>query len=283
MQHSIERYVAGELLAPTTAVSVKAQEIRSVGVHWHDYYELAYVAAGTATHTINGEDHRLSRGSVFLLTPADFHEIRADSQEPLSCYNVLIDAGLWERRLAGLFLSGPEHMPWVISDLSALELDFERLWREFRAGRPGAVPMVHAVLDCIVIEMGRKSPTGPRFRRAGERDLESSDIKRAVVYVDRHFRASLTLADVAAQAHLSPNYFSERFHSFTGATFQRYLQQRRLRFARSLLASSNLGITEICHAAGFNSISHFGRAYRHEYGESPTDFRETRSTAVAAP
>ena len=276
-QHSVERYVAEDLLAPTTAVSVKAQAIRRVDVHWHDYYELVYVSAGTATHAINGEDHRLARGSVFLLTPADFHEMRADSEEPLSCYNVVIDAWHWETRLAALFSSGPEDMPWVMSDLPALEPDFERLWHEFRAGRPGAAPMMHAVLACIVVELGRQSPTGPRFRRAGDRDLETSDIKRAVLYVDRHFRAPLTLADVAAQAHLSPNYVSERFRVFTGTTFQRYLQQRRLRFARSVLASTNLGITEICHAAGFNSLSHFGRAYRNQYGESPTDSRGTHA------
>jgi AraC-like DNA-binding protein len=285
MQHGIERYVAGDLLAPTTAVSFKAQEIRRVEVHWHDYYELGYVSAGTATHTVNGEDHRLSRGSVFLLTPADFHEIRADSEELLSCYNVVIDSWHWETRLAALFSSGPEYLPWVMSDLSALEPDFARLWRELREGRPGAALVVHAVLDCIVVELGRASPAGPRLRRVGEREVETSDIQRAVLYVDRHFRAPLTLADVAAQAHLSPNYFSERFHGYTGTTFQRYLQQRRLRFARSLLASTSLGVTEVCHAAGFNSLSHFGRAFRHEYGEAPTTFvagGRQRSEASAA-
>ncbi len=38
------------------------------------------------------------------------------------------------------------------------------------------------------------------------------------------------------------------------------LQNRRLRFARSLLVSTDLGVTEVCHAAGLNSRSHFGRA-----------------------
>ncbi len=133
--------------------------------------------------------------------------------------------------------------------------------------------MMHAVLDCIVVELGRQSPAGLRSGQAWGHELEAPDIKRAVLYVDRHFRSPLTLAGVAAQAHLSPNYFSERFRAFTGTSFQRYLRQRRLRFARSLLASTSLGITEICHASGFNSLSHFGRAYRDWYGETPTDSR----------
>jgi AraC-like DNA-binding protein len=273
MQDRVERFAAEDLLKPTKTVSVKAQQVRRVDVHWHDYYELVYVSAGAASHLINGVEHRVSRGSVFLLTPADFHEIRADSEGPLSCYNVVIDAQLWESRLADFFMSGSEHMPWMMSDQSALEPDFERLWHESRADRPGAAIMVHAVLDCIVVEMGRQSPAGLRRGQPSAHEVERHDIKRAVLYVDRHFRSPLTLAGVAAQAHLSPNYFSGRFRAFTGTSFQRYLQQRRLWFARSLLASTSLGITEICHAAGFNSLSHFGRAYRNWYGESPTDSR----------
>jgi AraC-like DNA-binding protein len=79
---------------------------------------------------------------------------------------------------------------------------------------------------------------------------------------------SITVAP--AVAHLSPNYFSERFRAATGIPFQTYLQDRRLRFARSLLAATDLGVTEVCYAAGFNSPSHFGRAYRRRYGESPS-------------
>jgi transcriptional regulator GlxA family with amidase domain len=100
-----------------------------------------------------------------------------------------------------------------------------------------------------------------------------------VSYVDRHFREPLTLADAAAQAHLSANYFSERFRQYTGTSFQTYLQERRLRFARSLLASTSLPVTEVCHAAGFHNLSHFGRAYRQRYGVSPSGRRPAGAPA----
>jgi AraC-like DNA-binding protein len=96
-----------------------------------------------------------------------------------------------------------------------------------------------------------------------------------VLYVDRHFREPISLAAAAARAHLSPNYFSERFRDFTGQPFQVYLQERRLRVARSLLASTKLSVTEVCHAAGFNSLSHFGRAFRRRYGVPPSARRDS--------
>ena len=168
MQNRVERYAAGDLLNPTSTVSAKAQQVRRVDVHWHDYYELVYVSGGTASHVINGVEHRVSPGSVSLLTPADFHEIRTDSEEPLTCYNVVIDAQLWESRLADFLLPGSE-LPWMLSDQTALEPDFERLWHESRTDRPGAVVMMQAALDCIVVELGRQGPAGLTFGQFGAR------------------------------------------------------------------------------------------------------------------
>jgi AraC-like DNA-binding protein len=102
-------------------------------------------------------------------------------------------------------------------------------------------------------------------------------VHRAVQYVERHFREPLTLARVAAVAHLSPHWFSEQFRLTTGEPFQSYLKRRRLRFARTLLESTDLSVTEVCHAAGFNDPSYFGRAYRAEYAEPPSGRRQATS------
>jgi AraC-like DNA-binding protein len=279
MEDRLERYIAEDLLAPRSKLAVKRQQVRNVDVHWHDFYELAYVINGRAEHLVNGVRHELSAGSAFLLTPADFHELHTVGDLPLSYYNVVIDPSLLESRADELFASGLHRPVCAVRDIAGLQDDFARLWHEFQWDRPGAVPMRQALLECILIEFGRgcaaqvvDHPAVPTVDQAG--------IKRAVLFVDHHFREPLTLASVAAQAHLSPNYFSERFRDFTGIPFQAYLQQRRLGFARSLLASTRLGVTEVCHAAGFNTLSHFGRAYRARYGESPSGYR---SSTVARP
>jgi AraC-like DNA-binding protein len=281
MESRLERYIAADLLAPTTRLTVTRHEVRSVGVHWHDFYELAYVTDGHALHRVNGVAHELSAGSAFLMTPADFHEIHTLRSEPVFYYNVVIDPLLLESRSDDLFTARLQPPVWAAQDMVDLESDFDRLWREFQWDRPGAVPMRHALLECILVELGRAC-NSQTYERPTSSAGDQAGIKRAVLYVDHHFREPLTLAAVAAQAHLSPNYFSERFREFTGTSFQAYLQQRRLGFARSLLASTQLGVTEVCHAAGFNSPSHFGRAYRSRYGESPSSFR-TSAGADASP
>ena len=273
MRDQLERYTTEALLTPAAQLSVTCQQVRRVEVHWHDFYELVHVTGGHALHRLNGTEHRLGPGSTFLLTPADFHEISTESDEPLAYYNVVVDPSLLEGRLDPPLPSAPERAAWVLKDAADLGPDFSRLWDESALDRPGALGMMEAILQCILIELTRRcAPVAPSgFRERPGR--EQGDIKKAVLFVDRHFREPLSLAGVAAQAHLSPNYFSERFRAVTGTSFQGYLQQRRLAFAHSLLGSTGLGVTEVCHASGFGSLSHFGRAFRGRYGVAPTAVR----------
>lgn len=272
METAVERYFVDKVATGSAGITVLHQELRSVQVHWHDFYELVYVRSGTARHLLNGTVSALGPGSIVMLTPADFHEFAATSAEPLCCYNVVVDAAVVERELDELLPPGVGWAPAVLETAAGTEADFARLWAESQEARLGAGALRTALLRCILIEVARL--------RDGIEPLDeesvvavADDVRRAIRYVERHFREPLSLADVATEARLSPNYLSERFRQVTGSSLQSYLQNLRLRFARSLLASTTLGVTEICHAAGFNSPSHFGRAYRRRYGETPSAAR----------
>lgn len=272
IEAAVERYLVDHLLPKDTGVAVLLQELTAVGVHWHDFYELVYVLGGTAEHRLNGRRHTLRPGSVVLLTPADFHEFDALSPGPLTCYNVVVEPRVVERDLADLLPYGIGWPTAVLTDGRAVEGDFERLWKESQDGAVGSGALLTALLRCILIEVARALGLDPDDV-ASEAGGDADDVRRAIRYVEHHFREPITLAHVAAEARLSPNYLSERFRQVTGTPFQAYLQSLRLRFAHSLLASTRLGVTEACHAAGFNDPSHFGRAYRRRYGETPSATR----------
>jgi AraC-like DNA-binding protein len=265
----IERFSVESLLLPDLGARVMRPRLRSVDVHWHDYYELSLVLAGSAEHVVNGEPRTIGPGSAFLLSPADFHALRPAGDEPLTCYNTVIDPGVMERQLAALGSPAIDGFPWQTDDFADAEPDFRRLQGEFEERRLGLARMTDALVACLVVELGRRC----RVDLEPDRTTADDDLRAAVLYVDRHFREPISLAGAAARAHLSPNYFSERFRQYTGRPFQAYLQERRLRFARSLLASTGLSVTEVCHAAGFNSLSHFGRAFRRRYGAPPSGAR----------
>jgi AraC-like DNA-binding protein len=267
MTDLVERYAGDSFLPPDQGALVMRPILREVPVHWHDFYELCLVLDGTADHVLNGVRRRVGPGSAFLLSPADLHALEIAPDEELACLNTVVAPDLMERvlgRLGGVSLEG---FPWQSDDLLAVAPDLERLSLEQRDRLPGSRGMSEALLTCVVVELARRADVD---RDGGGLSADADDLRRAVLYVDRNFREPLTLAAVAAQAHLSPNYFSEQFRARTGSSFQHYLQARRLGFARALLRSTTMSVTEVCHAAGFRDLSHFGRAYRRRFGASPS-------------
>jgi AraC family transcriptional regulator len=83
---------------------------------------------------------------------------------------------------------------------------------------------------------------------------------------------------VAKRAGLSPTHFSKAFKRHTGTGFERYLLERRLEHARSLLRSTELPVYRIAAECGFTSYVHFARAFRRICNESARDFRNTLTT-----
>jgi AraC-like DNA-binding protein len=270
MSHPVERYSVDDLLSRRSEIRVMAPKLGPVPVHWHDFYELCYVVSGDARHVVNGVESQIRRGSAFLLSPVDFHEITPTEGTVLECYNVVVGPALVERQLDALLPGNADWQPWAADGLDDLEPVFERLEREGAGSDPGRELAMNSALTWTFVELARRSGAVSRTGEPAGRSTGGDDVRRAIAYVERHFREPLTLADAARVAHLSPNYFSERFREATGTPFQAYLQNRRLQFGRSLLASTSLSVADVCHASGFNSLSHFGRAYRRRYGEPPS-------------
>lgn len=108
-----------------------------------------------------------------------------------------------------------------------------------------------------------------------EADREHPAILAARTLIEQRYTdAELTLVETARAAGVSAAHFSHVFHKKTGVTFTRYVQSRRIEEAKRLLQGTNHSITNICHACGFNNLTHFNRVFRHGTGGSPSSYRQ---------
>jgi transcriptional regulator GlxA family with amidase domain len=85
------------------------------------------------------------------------------------------------------------------------------------------------------------------------------------------------LARVSA---VSEAHFARSFKQAFGVPPHRYLLTRRIERATALLRDTELPITEIAFATGWESLGTFGRTFRDITGESPRAVRE-RARAAA--
>jgi len=102
---------------------------------------------------------------------------------------------------------------------------------------------------------------------------EPTAIWKARRFIKEHSDEELSLTKLASVVNISPNYLSEKFKEVTGIKFVEYVARVRVAKTRDGLQSSDLPITEIAFAAGFQSLSQFNRVFKKLLGVSPTEFR----------
>lgn len=99
-------------------------------------------------------------------------------------------------------------------------------------------------------------------------------VELAQNYISEHFAEEISLEEIAGGAYVTPNYLCYIFKMKTGMTPMRYLTVYRMRRARALLENTDLRITDIMQACGYNSSSYFSTVFKAEYGYTPTRYRE---------
>jgi AraC-like DNA-binding protein len=119
------------------------------------------------------------------------------------------------------------------------------------------------------------------FKLIGFRDCtraEPIEIWKARKFIQEHSDEELSLTKVAKFVNVSANHLSEKFKEVTGINFVDYVARIRVGKARDLLRNSNLRISEIAFAVGFQSLSQFNRSFKKLTRQSPTQFRTTHKT-----
>lgn len=258
---------------PFTPLELYKQTIYdSSSTHWHEFYELGFVIAGQGTHLLNGKAYPLHQGSIFLLTPADFHQVLSQPKEPLQLYDLVFSFDALSEEVFKLLFNGqPNYLANCEGPVYELIIaEFQVLWNELNTCQTGRQLILKGSLERILIYLMRNCLTQQTPLTQIVSDQHHQKLRKSLIYIHHHFRERLTLQEVAEQLPLSANYFSECFSQVYGMSFQKYLQQLRLQFAFSLLSSATLSITEVCHAAGFNSLSHFERAFKQKFGQLPS-------------
>src|SRR5947199_2046274 len=103
--------------------------------------------------------------------------------------------------------------------------------------------------------------------------LPECRLRRVAQYVQDNLHRQLRLAELSGLVHMSPYHFARRFRQSTGVSPHRFLVQRRIEQARTLLAAESLSIAEIARSVGFRTPSHFTTTFRRVTGITPSVYR----------
>ena len=85
----------------------------------------------------------------------------------------------------------------------------------------------------------------------------------------------LTVQHVAKQMNLSPNYLSDLLRVHTGQNTQQHIHEKLIEKAKERLSTTNLSISEIAYALGFEHSQSFSTLFKKKTTMSPLEFRQS--------
>jgi AraC-like DNA-binding protein len=99
-------------------------------------------------------------------------------------------------------------------------------------------------------------------------------ITQVIEYIESNYAEDISLDDLAAYIHRTPEYLCKIFRQYTGSTPVNYINGVRLIHAMTMLVEEpSLPVNQIGLKCGFRSPSYFGRVFSRRYQMSPSEYR----------
>src|SRR5688500_19505537 len=99
-------------------------------------------------------------------------------------------------------------------------------------------------------------------------------IEDVMKYIREHISEPLDRETLAAVAGFSVPHFHRVFTSHVGESAISYVRRLRLERAARKLRMGAVDITEVALAAGYDTHAAFGKAFKQQFGLSPSEFRQ---------
>lgn len=264
--------------------SLERRVDNTISWHWHQYFEVAYVAEGSLECRTPDQVVHLEQGEAVFINTGVLHMYQKTSWGPCVIYAHIFDSSF----LSGTLSSSIYHKYiYPIAKSHALQL------QSIRPNNRHQTLMLDAVQN--MIELARNEPFGYEFQLQAQLgqfwcrllalgDLQNKEssrsgndiqrIKAMLHYIHEHYPQQITLKDIADAAAVSERECSRCFQRCFRESAITYLNKYRIQVAAGMLLKTSDSILSISQRCGFCSDSYFGRQFRQMLGCTPKEYRK---------
>lgn len=254
-------------------------------LHRHKEAQLIWIKEGEGTLLVDNQMHQFKKDDVFLLAANQPHLFKSNPEYFKEDSSLQIKALLLFFDPAGKlqsFLALPE------MQLIKTFLQLTRGGLKFSTAQTALIiPQMQAVqvakdqqlliqfLLLLDLLSQMHSVCEPLVATAPSLFSESEGIRigRIFNFLMQHYSRNITLAEVAAAAHMTAPAFCRYFKKHTRQTFVAFLNELRINEAcKQLTAGSAQNISTVAYNCGFNSLTNFNKVFKSIVGHSPKTY-----------
>ena len=238
--------------------------------HGRKDYQLIYVASGSVHFKFSGKEHMLSSGNMILFKPNDVqfytlylkerpetfwvHFTGYDVNEILSHYALLHSDNFF-------YVGKSPDYPWL----------FQKMIRELQLKRSNYDELINMLLHHIFLLMNRYLKDG---EGVGSQLLD--EIEGAAHYFNDNYNKNISVKEYAKGRLMSPCWFIGSFKKIMKSTPVQYILSLRIANAIHLLEETDLNVSEVSQAVGYEDAKYFSRVFKKHIGISPRDYKRLK-------
>jgi len=236
--------------------------------HMHDTYVIGCIVAGCEAFRVRGVQHYAGVDEIALVNPQEVHDgaPHGASYSYRMTYPSVELMGEIAAQVAGGRRVGVPFFPaTTVRDPDGVAL-FAAAHRALEDGGDALAgeELLHRAYAHCVARHARIAPAALGAEPAGVARVKA-------LLADRH-ADDLSLADLAAEARLSPHHLIRAFRRETGMTPHAFLLSRRIQVARARLRRGETPAA-VAAATGFADQAHLTRAFKARVGVPPGAYR----------
>lgn len=246
--------------------------------HRHSFYQVLYINEGSGEHTIDFEEYRIKKHTLFFLAPGQVHEwkMAPTSKGMLINFSELFFSSFLAKNnyIADFnFFLGNGHSSYVdVSRNHALIKNlFVQMETEYEQCKDCSYDMIRVLLLQLFILVNRSV--------IGDAAIPSQRHNYFLVrsfqkLVEQYYTTKRLPRDYAELLFITPNYLNALCKKALGRSAGEIIRDRILLEAKRLLINSALFVNEIGWQLKFEDSSYFSRFFKKYAGVTPEEFRE---------
>ncbi len=242
--------------------------------HSHEFFEIFYISAGTIHHVIETTQSILTVGDLFIIPPNIYHGFKRELN--IECFHrdTLVGENLLREVCDALSptlfqtLTGKAFQYFHLSEeqLQSLNQLFSFFHKKPTTDQADAKMFAKIILtnilgSFVMQQLSTQTPT-PSLCEALQHNLTFC------VYNHQE------ISDAISHFHYNKAYLCRLFKKETGKTMTEYVNDIKLKRAKSLLEHTAMPISKIVLELNFSSESYFFKIFREKYQCSPLQYRK---------
>lgn len=251
---------------------IKDQNSREFAYHYHDFHKVIFFLSGNAAYHIEGKVYHLKPWDILLVNQHAIHRPEIDPLVPYERFILWIRDDIQKQALNRCFQEASDRSFNLIRLDARVQERLKELLYELEAaleGREfGGELLGEALFTQLMVYLNRIF-LEKQYIMDGLSYTCDGQVEQLLRYINQNLGSDLSADALAARYFLSKYHLMRKFKEKTGYTLHSYIVSKRLLMARELI-SQGTPVLKAASISGFSDYTTFSRAYKKQFGGSPT-------------